>query len=360
MTRSLSTPDQSWLEDQVREALRDRAASTPIGSHRNGHAEVPALTRPVARPSRRRYLLAGAAAATVVVLVVALAQLAPTSEDVETSDLAPSAPTGAILPSADVPRLLIDGATFQNTEGEGRAVEPAEAGVVGQSFRRPGRLDGPMIFLTTLHPWNPATFGLLDDEFGDPIEVRGQTGYIAQASGEQGVMTLSVELGDGDALHTIAIGITDAEAVAFLNGLVPNPDGRWASTATPDDLVEVSVAPDPADGWYYGGAFDLPAEVQAGREQAGNNTVDVNLYQDGFESRLGDRVASTTRPVEMVTVDGFPAALGAYNPTDWWVLLEPEPGRALELRIPGDRSTVHWVLSHARFVDEAAWDAAAE
>jgi hypothetical protein len=56
-------------------------------------------------------------------------------------------------------------------------------------------------------------------------------------------------------------------------------------------------------------------------------------------------------------VDGHPTTLGAYGDTDWWVLLQPETGRALELGIAGDRTAVDQILSRVRFVDEATWDA---
>lgn len=80
------------------------------------------------------------------------------------------------------------------------------------------------------------------------------------------------------------------------------------------------------------------------------------LYRDGFETRLADRTSSTDGPVEMVDIACHPAALGLSD--EWWVLMEPEPGRVLELRIAGDRTVVDDVLAGARFVDEATWDAA--
>jgi hypothetical protein len=135
---------------------------------------------------------------------------------------------------------------------------------------------------------------------------------------------LSVELGDGNAIYVTAIGLTDDELVSFVNGLTPRPNGGWVDTVAPQGLSEVTVAPPPADGRYYGGRFELP----------GVASLDLNLYQVGFESRLDDRVGDTSRPVETVSIDGLPATLGAYDDTDWWVLVEPEPGRALELASP--------------------------
>lgn len=133
-----------------------------------------------------------------------------------------------------------------------------------------------------------------------------------------------------------------------MDGLTWGPDGRWIDTVAPQGITEVDVAAPPPDGRYYGGQFELP----------GLGWIDVKLYADGFESRLADRVGSTVAPVEAVEVDGHPAALGSYSDDDWWVLVEPEPGRAQELRITGDRATVDEVLARARFVDEATWDAA--
>jgi hypothetical protein len=260
----------------------------------------------------------------------------------------PSNSNGAApgLPDAEVPRLVIEGATFAMSEGEGAAPVEADNTRILQVFRRPGRLDGPMVFVTTLRPYNPAGFGLLTESTGDPIDVRGRVGYVGHMNGEHGAMTLSVDLGNGDAIHVTAIGLTDQDVVGFLNALTSGSDGRWVATGAPLGLGEVAVAPPPSDGRYYGGQFELP----------GVALVDVNLYQDGFESRFADRVDATVQPVETVTVDGHPAALGAYSDTDWWVLLEPEAGRAMELRINGDRASVDRILGLAHFVDEATWD----
>jgi hypothetical protein len=339
----------SKLENQLRDALRERAASTPIGDHSFADVRTIDERQSSRRRPRRRYVVATGAVAAAAALVVALAHDGPTTDvGTETTPAAPSGPTVPGLPDAEVPRLLIEGAIFQLSEGEGASPVRVDTAKVLQAFRRAGQLDGPMIFVTTLRPYNPATFGLLDDDTGDPIDVRGQVGYIGHLNGEQGATTLSVELGDGNAIYVTDIGLTDDELVSFVNGLNPGPNGGWVDTVAPQGLSEVTVAPPPADGRYYGGQFELP----------GVASVDVNLYQDGFESRLDDRVSSTVQPVEQVSIDGLPATVGAYDDTDWWVLLEPEPGRALELRIAGDRPAVARVLSQARFVDEGTWDAA--
>jgi hypothetical protein len=158
---------------------------------------------------------------------------------------------------------------------------------------------------------------------------------------------------------------------------------RLRLVAGPQGVREVPVAPAPADGRVYGARFALPdppagpgrepggghveqRPLDPGSGEAGSSEVaagtdgsfEMNLYQDGFESRLADRVSSTTGPVEMVEIGGVPAAVGPYGELDWWVMMEPDPGRTLELRISYDRATVDWVIAHARFVDEAAWDEA--
>lgn len=356
MIRSLSEVERSQLEDELRSALQGRAASTSIA-----HGRTHLLTTRGPRPSRRRaqrrhVLVGGSVAAAVAIVAFAVAERDQTTVDINTVPAAPSKAGATGLPVAEVPRLLIGGATFLVSDGDVAAPVDHTA-VLFQSFRRAGRLDGPMIFLTTLRPWDPETFGLLDDLTGDPIEVRGRVGYLGRQPGEQGQTVVTVELGDGNALYLNTIGISADEAVAFLDGLEAAPGG-WQATALPPGLSELPVALAPADGRSYAATFDLPltASVDPARDQC--LCVDVTLYQDGFENRLGDRVSSTTVPIEMVNVDGVPASLGSYNDTDWWVMLEPEPGRALELRITGDRAVVEWVLSNARFVDEGTWDSA--
>jgi len=347
MSRTPFPVDTTELEDQLRAALRHRAEETPITD--DPPSDIIRLDRAQAtarRPWRRGVVVVGAAAAAAAA-VVALAQVAPsTTDDIDTS---PAAPTAPVMPDAEVPRLVIEGASLRMDEGEGASPFTDNPTMIRQSFRRTGRLDGPMIFLTTLRPYNPLTFGLVTGEHGDPdpVVLRGRTGYVGHYNGELGATYMSVELGDGDAIYLIAIGLSDDELVEFVDGLAPGPDGRWVASVSPQGVAEVDAAPPPTDGRYYGGQFELPDVA----------SISVNLYQDGFEYRLADRVASTVAPVEVVDVDGHPATLGSYTADGWWVMLEPEPGRALELQIGGDRTVVDEVLARARFVDEASWDA---
>ena len=350
MTRSRAPIDVSVLENDLRDALHQRAASTPITAGGVERARASDGDGPSPRWPRGRYVVGVAALAAAAAVVVALVPGGPTPDVATDVATEPAGPTVATLPEAEVPRLLVEPATLLESEGDEASLGQSDPGMVLQPFRQGDRVDGPMIFVTTLRPYNPATFGLLDDEYGDPVDVRGRVGYVAHATGEGGATTLAVELGDGDAIYVTAVGLTDAELVAFVNGLTPGPDGKWQATVAPQDVAEVPVALPPADGRHYGAEFDLP-EVAP---------FELHLYQDGFESRLADRVASTDRPVEAVSVDGLPATLGAYDDTDWWVLLQPEPGRALELRIAGDRADVGHILSLARFVDEGTWDAATD
>ena len=88
----------------------------------------------------------------------------------------------------------------------------------------------------------------------------------------------------------------------------------------------------------------------------GAGEFEVNLYQDPFDQRLADRAASTQGLVEEVEVDGIPASIGSYRDDDHWVMLEPEPGRTVELRASSmTREQVVEILAAARFVDEATW-----
>lgn len=345
MTRSHAPIDLSSLEDDLRDALHRRAASTPITAGGVERVRASDGDAPSPRWPRGRYLVGAGALVAATALVVALLAGGP-APDVATE----TAPAGSSLPEAEVPRLLIDGATLLDDEGDGASPGAVDPTQVLQAFRQGGRVDGPMVFVTTLRPYNPVTFGLIDDEYGDPVDVLGRVGYVAGSSGERKGTTLSVELGDGSAIHVTAVGLTEAELVSFVDGLTPRPDGRWQATVAPQDIAEVDVAPPPADGRSYGGEFELPGVAR----------FDLHLYPDGFESRLADRVSSSDRPVETVSVDGQPATLGAYDDMDWWVLAQPEPGRALELRISGDRAAVDQILSRARFVDESTWDAATD
>jgi hypothetical protein len=348
MIRSQPPIDVSALEEELRAALRARASSTPVSNPTSGPPPAD-VGHPTWSPARRRLVLSGAvaAAAAVVGAVAVVGTAAVDGPDAETTDAGLAAPG---LPAAEVPRLVIEGARFQPTSDEGAAPVRVDTDKVTQVFRDAERLDGPMIFLTTLLPHDEATFGLVDEDTGEPVDVRGRTGFIDPPSGDKEATRLSVELGDGSAIYAIAIGMTGDELVAFVDGLEPAPRGRWAATAAPPGVEETTVAPAPRDGRHYSGRFVLP----------GVTDVEVALYQDGFEDRLADRVNATDRPVEEAAVDGHPAALGAYGDTDWWVLLEPEPGRAVEIRINGDRAAVDRVLSRARFVDEVTWDALTE
>lgn len=355
MNRSRPESDLSRLEAQLRVALHRRADSTRATGHSLDGLRTDNAPTPLRRPTRR-LMAAAAVIATAAALVVIAETGGETRQEIATTPDAPGSPSVVSVPEPGLPRLIIEGSTFTRSEGEGASPIPDDPAVLLQAFRGLGRLDGPMIFLTTLRPYDPGNFGLIDESSGDPVDVRGRVGYLSRPQETPGSTGLSVELGDGTAIYVTAVGVGDAELVAFLDGLTDAPDGRWMPTSTLLGLTEVPIAPLPADGAYYGGAFELPAPEPGELVPAPLGAVDVNLYQDGFESRLADRVSSTVGPVEAVSVDGVPAALGPYSDTDWWVLMEPEPGRALELRIPGDRLTVEWVLSHARFVDEATWD----
>lgn len=345
MSRTPSPADLTDLEGQLRAALRQRAAETPMtddpvaGLHQLRGAEAPT-------PRWRRPAIVAGALVAAAAAIVALVQVAPSTHDrVDTTPIEPTEPKEPTLPRAEVPRLLVDGATYTGGDGEGATPVADDPTLTLQSFRRPGRLDGPMIFLSTLRPYDQS-YGLVTDSDGDPVRLRGRTGYVRHHDDDQDATTMSVELGDGTAIYLTAVGLSDAELIEFVDGLTPGPDGGWVDNVAPQDVAEVDATPPAPDGRNYGSEFELPD----------GTPIEVYLYRDGFESRLADRVSSTDGPVEMVDIAGHPAALGLSD--EWWVLLEPEPGRVLELRITGDRTVVDEVLARARFVDEATWDAA--
>jgi hypothetical protein len=326
------------------------------------------------------------AIAAAAVLVVAVTQLVESSDEVRTTTAGPDDVGLPGRPNAEVSRLLVEGAPLvDSTGGPGSQTAPAK---LFQAFRRPGRLDGPMVFLNTLRPYIPSDVS--DEPCGDPIVVRGHDGFISHPNGDAGATTLLVDLGDGTAIDVSAIGLDDAELGAFVDGLDrAGPDQPWTIPTSPHGMGEVPVAT-PSYGPSYGAVFALPdaatgPDFVPGREYGEPATMvprqpgpcdsaylrlhefvvagpeeyfGVTQPPDGFERLLANRVLSTTGPVEMVDVNGVPAAVGAYSDLDWWVMMEPEPGRALELRIGNNRATVDWIIAHARFVDEAAWDAA--
>jgi hypothetical protein len=371
MTRSLHDTDLSALEDELRAALRARAATTPAAG------SSPPLPGVAAQPSAgraRRGALVFAVAAVVALVFGAIHLGRPTGE-VRTTTAQEGPQATGDLPAAEVPRLLVEGAEVVDTEADAAYPQDGEGVEMLQAFRRPGRLDGPMIFLYTVR--DLTSWGLVTDRSGDPVALRGRTGYVSHGApsessvttspvgedrvdpgeGAGGSTTMSVDFGDGTALHLIATGLTDDELVGFVDALDrPGPADPWTSPTALQGVAEVPVAPPPADGRVYSARFTLP-DPPAGSTPV-EDTFEMNLYQDGFESRLADRVSSTVGPVEMVDVGGIPAAVGAYSDLDWWVMMEPEPGRTLELRIGNNRATVDWVVEHARFVDEAAWDEA--
>jgi hypothetical protein len=152
------------------------------------------------------------------------------------------------------------------------------------------------------------------------------------------------------------------------------------------DMSEVSVDPPPADGRTYSAIFGLPdppagppftpgyelgedhGELIPIPDQPGNlmtapgsdEFFEVSLHADGFDRRLLGHLFGAYPSIEMVEVDGFPAALvggpssagGGY----WSLWFEPAPGRAMSISVANNRATIDWIIAHARFVDEGTWD----
>jgi hypothetical protein len=310
--------------------------------------------------------------------VLAATQLGTDAEEVRTApaDEVGESPYG--LPAADLPRLLVDGAQVMRSDESVLRLGRNDVSVL-QAFRPAGRLDGPRLSLATVS--DLGSYFLIDDSGGRPVEVRGRTGYVADDSSLLSTR-LSVDLGDGTAIDVQAAGLTEPEITGFLDGLEQSePGGRWTSTVSLHGMSEVEISPTPIDGRQYNVVFDLPdppggPAFQPGYDYSDHGTdaspatvpadpgapvreyFDVNLFPTGFEDRLAQ--VQTDRPLEMVEVDGVPAVLGATSDTNWFVLLEPEPGRALQLGIGNNRASVDWVIEHAHFVDEATWDAATD
>lgn len=204
-----------------------------------------------------------------------------------------------------------------------------------------------MLFLWTLDEVTP-DFGLVTAETGDPFAVRGTTGYAARERGTRLGWNLSVVLPDGQAIYAIVTGLELDQVVTVLDGLTPRPDTTWEAGPLPVGMVEVEVSQVSPAPHCYSAVGDLPDD------EAGE--FEVNLYQDPFDQRLADRAASTQGLVEEAEVDGIPASIGSYRADDHWVMLEPEPGRTIEIRASSmTREQVLDIVAAARFVDEATW-----
>lgn len=350
------------LEDDIRAALRHRADAAPRAARRSTPAAHPGR-RPVAR-----LVAAGVAAATVAaVLAVAVSDDRQDRQVVASAPEDPAAPPAATdggpaprdLPDAPVPRLGFDpaGFRFQRVEECGGSMPPSTVEVpdgrpqppVFQTFGR-SHHESPLLFLRTLEPRELANFGLLDATRGDAFDVRGVTGYAAAAHSAERGWNLSVELPDGRALYAIAVGLDLDAVTAVLDGLDPRADGGWEPATLPQSMRELEPSEVATDSGCYSAGGVLPA-VTAG-------TFEVTLYNDAFDQRLADRAASTVGAIEPAEVDGVPAAIGSYADDDHWVMFEPEPGRSMEIRAGSmARGEVLDLLAHARFVDEATWQA---
>jgi hypothetical protein len=310
-------------------------------------------------PSRRRIVaaLVVVAAMATAALVFAEARRTPISDGASPSRSRPAKTVAFDLPEAEVPRLLVDGAVVVRLEPDsGIPVSEFSHGseVQLQIFRPEGRFM-PTLYLTTFPL--PGGSGSIDMSFGEPITVRGRGGYVGRS--ERDTANLYVDLDDGSALDVMAVGLTDDQIIRFLDGLTRDGlNDPWTSTVDVRGLREVTAEPPPADGRSYEVVLRLPAGV-GGAPDDPYRSLGLNLYSDGFESRLRGLLPGSVRPVETVEIDGVPAVLGTYDEDkDYWVLMEPEPGRALAMRTGYDRATVDWILAHAHFVDEATWDAA--
>jgi hypothetical protein len=363
--------DIADLEDRLRSSLRTRAESTPV--RLEAPSAVAVVYRIQPRRSGRTIGLVGGVAAAVLVVGAAVAFTRDGDDPMRTTADDPTVTDGSAAGLPPAPRLLIEGSSLWVDVDDAYPM-PTDRELVVQSFRVAGRLDGPMIFLATYLPIAPSDTGLrftMGD--GDPVPVLGRTGLLSHPLGEAGPAVVTVELDDLSHVQVTAVGVTDADLVAFVDGLTDAGAHRWNAASLPAGMAEVPVAPDPTDGRTYSAYVALAdAPVQPGEHPAGD--IEVVLYQDGFEYRLLSAVGSTVGPIETrmiggapatigsgetVLVGGLPAAFGAYSDHDFWVLLEPEPGRALQIRIQNrTRAEVDAILAQARLVDEATWQAA--
>lgn len=346
------------LENDIRAALHQRAHAAPAPRDH----EMPQLLSHRRGVSGRVMAIGAAAACMAVIAAVAVSVdrqdgqvIASGSQDSGTPQPSDSAATPRDMPGTPVPRLGFDspGFTFEPgldcADGAaplGSARVPRERSAF-QSFGRSYH-ESPLLFLRTLTPSELMNFGLLDARNGDPFEVRGATGYAAPGRAADRGWNLSAQLPDGRAVYAIVLGLELDAVTAILDALTPRADGGWNPGQLPTGMRELARSEVSEDGVYYSAGGTLP-EVSAG-------TFEINLYNDAFDQRFADRVASTIGAVEAVTVDGVPAALGSYGHDDHWVMFEPQPGRTMEIRASSmTRQEVENLLERAVFVDEPTW-----
>jgi hypothetical protein len=325
------------LENDIRSALRARAEQAPGG-----------LPQSRVTPSRRRpsRVLVTAAAVAVLAAAVGLVSSGMGETSLDASDGDPSTTTTAnAAASAQSQRhyLAFDIPGFRYTrvgDEHCRAASPDPASSARLDAFGTTYFESPILFVQTIRSYGPdSNFGLVDDEFGDPVTIRGVPGWADSELGRG--WTMSAQLPDGDAIYVTVLGMGLDAALQVVNSLERRTDGGWETTGATSGVrrLEPTV---PQAGCGYSAQADGFA---------------LNLYVDAFDHRLQDRVSSTVGRVEPVTLGSLPAVLGDYRPDDHWVMAEPAPGLTLEIRAGGTRDQLIEFITHARFVDEAGWAA---
>lgn len=326
------------LEDDIRSALRARAEQAP--------SDLP--TSRVA-PSRRRRgrVLVTAAAVAVLAATVGIVSSGKGETSIDASDGDPSTTTTSYAANAQSQRHYlafdIPGFRYSRVGDEHcRAASPDPASSDRLDAFGTTYFESPIVFVHTIRAYGPdSNFGLVDDEFGDPVTIRGVPGW-ARADHELGRgWNMSAQLPDGDAIYVTVLGMDLDAALQLVNSLERRTDGGWETTGATSGVrrLEPTV---PQAGCGYSAQADGFA---------------VNLYVDAFDHRLQDRVSSTVGRVEPVTLGDLPAVIGDYRPDDHWVMAQPAPGLTLEIRGGGTRDQLIELIAHARFVDEAGWAA---
>ena len=318
------------LEREIERALHQRADAAPAAPTRRATARA---------PHRRTRLFAAVAAAAVVLTGVVVAVNAGEEPARLAADLASTTTVPATRQY-----LTFDRADFRRDDDEycreaSRGTDdPHPLDTFGTSY-----YESPIVFVQTVPDFGPdSSFGLLDDEFGEPVTIRGVDGWAVPERDADRGWAMNAILPDGDAIYVIALGLDGDAAIGLVDSLVRRPDGRWDLPTSPTGLHRLPATPAQA-GCGYSGRGD---------------GFEVDVYVDAFDSRLQDRVSSTVGPIEPVELAGLPATIGDYREDDHWIMAEPAPGLTLEVRASGmTRAEALELIRSARFVDEPTWDA---
>lgn len=355
------TSDHDTLEERLRDALRQRAETTPIHEpHSPGRTHGAGAG---GRNGRRRLataVLAPLAVAAAVVAVMALAD-SDGSDRVTTTppagDGASTAPDAQAVPGprdTSPPRLLVDllGATVTRVSESTVPPVPSPSGTHLQVYRVEGEAT-PLLFVEVV----PASASFGFGEMNPSAERRTVNGRLAYLNrdGER-VMSLGIPAEGGGGVYLVPFGLDADEVVAAAEALAPRAGGAVgldAARPLPRGLTLVSEGA----GTQPGGVH-VETEVRLGDGRAAQLRVQP-AGPVSFENLVRDRVASA-RTVEAISVIDRPGYLVVYAaPTDdTTVMWQPADGWTAELRAPVDAEAMRALAAAVRGVDDAAWAAA--